>query len=54
MLPAAIAAATAGEVSCVTLLRNAPIATAGQSLGPSSSSEASAIPAGGHTGVITP
>jgi hypothetical protein len=46
--------ATQNETPLVALPRRAPIATAGQTLGPSRSSAAIAIPVGGQTGVMTP
>ena len=54
MLPVAIAAATGIDAPLVAFARNAPSAIAGHVRGPNRTTAASAMPAGAHTGVITP
>jgi hypothetical protein len=51
VLPKAIASEVAMEPAVVTLMTNAPMKMTGQSRGPRSSRAASAMPAGGQTGV---
>jgi hypothetical protein len=54
VFPTAIAVATPTETPLVAFEMIAPAATAGQSCGPRRRSAATAMPAGGQTGVITP
>jgi hypothetical protein len=54
VFPTVMPAATASVASLVALAVKAPTATAGQKRTPRRSKAASAIPDGGHTGVITP
>ncbi len=51
MLPAAMASEAGTEAAVVTLTRNAATKMAGHAPGPSTRNAASAMPAGGHTGL---
>jgi hypothetical protein len=52
VLPVAVTAAAAGDEVIGKLTRNAPIATPGHSREPKIRNEASAMPVGGHSGVM--